>query len=172
MPIQDSLVLRARGSELLIMSHHVVELKGIKAPKEFGQYFLDKALINRPARKLFQAWLRKDNELWRKVFKAVQDITLEGNKTEDAPKAKKAEKAVAAAEAPVKAKAEKAKKPEPKEEKKEVKKEAKKADAKKPEKNSDKKKDDKKDKKKDSAKKEVKKDDKKDKKEDKKKKKK
>ena len=76
MPIQDSLVLRARGSELLIMSHHVVELKTKTQPKEFARYFLEESLVNRPARKLFLAWLRKDGGLWRRIFDTVKDMEL------------------------------------------------------------------------------------------------
>ena len=54
-PIQGSLVLRARGSELLILPSYVAELKNRVEPKEFASYFLSAALINRPARKLFEA---------------------------------------------------------------------------------------------------------------------
>jgi hypothetical protein len=70
-PIQDNLVLRARGSELLILSHHVEQLKSLKKPQEFSQYFTGEALINRPARKLFEAWLRKDQSLWPRIYKTI-----------------------------------------------------------------------------------------------------
>lgn len=72
-PIQDNLVLRARGSELLILAHHVHSLKKLTTPKEFGNYFMNDALINRPARKLFDAWLRKDANLWQRIYKTVHE---------------------------------------------------------------------------------------------------
>ncbi len=79
-PIQDTLVLRARGSELLIMAPHVKELKERKTPQEFSNYFMTKALINRPARKLFEAWLRKDRSLWPRIYKTIQEeMTLSSN---------------------------------------------------------------------------------------------
>lgn len=74
MPIQDSLVLRARGSELLILAQHVTELKQRKSPRDFSIYFTDDALVNRPARKLFQSWLRKDDTLWQRLFKMVHEM--------------------------------------------------------------------------------------------------
>lgn len=89
-----TLVLRARGSELLILPHHIAELKGRKAPKDFTQYFLQDALINRPARKLFEAWLRKDHDLWKRVYHAVQnEVQLEDEPTEVSVSAAKPEKA-------------------------------------------------------------------------------
>ncbi len=75
-PIQDTLVLRARGSELLILPHHVVSLKGHKKPQSFTSYFTSEALLNRPARKLFEAWLRKDNTLWKRIYSTVQEMEL------------------------------------------------------------------------------------------------
>lgn len=70
--IQGSLILRARGSELLILAHHVSELKSLKQPKDFTRYFMNDALINRPARKLFEAWLRKDGSLWQRLYTKIQ----------------------------------------------------------------------------------------------------
>lgn len=71
-PIENSLVLRARGSELLILPQHVGHLKSCKTPKDFTGYFLGEALLNRPARKLFEAWLRKDTTLWQRIYNTVQ----------------------------------------------------------------------------------------------------
>jgi len=71
--LQDSVVLRARGSELLILPHHVKELKGKKVPRDFTAYFTDEALINRPARRLFEAWLRNDETLWPRLYKTIHD---------------------------------------------------------------------------------------------------
>lgn len=70
-PIQSSLILRARGVELLILPNHIVELKQLKVTAEFADYFLKKAMVNRSARKLFEAWLRKDNSLWRRIYHSV-----------------------------------------------------------------------------------------------------
>lgn len=67
-----TIVLRARGSELLILPHHIGQLKSCKNPKDFTGYFLTNALLNRPARKLFEAWLRKDKSLWQRIYRTVQ----------------------------------------------------------------------------------------------------
>jgi hypothetical protein len=66
-----TLILRARGSELLILPNHIVELQKLNGGKDFTTYFMKDALINRPARKLFEAWLRKDGSLWKRVYNTV-----------------------------------------------------------------------------------------------------
>ena len=66
--IKGSLVLRARGSEFLILPNPVAELKVCKEPKSFTEYFRTYALVNRPARKLFEAWLRKDKSIWKRRY--------------------------------------------------------------------------------------------------------
>lgn len=71
LPVQETIVLRARGSELLILPHHVKKLKGFVKPRDFSQYFRAEALVNRPARKLFEAWLRKDHTLWPRLYQTV-----------------------------------------------------------------------------------------------------
>ncbi len=71
LPVQETIVLRARGSELLILPHHVKKLKGLEKPRDFSQYFRAEALVNRPARKLFEAWLRKDQTLWPRLYQTV-----------------------------------------------------------------------------------------------------
>ena len=70
--IKGSLILRARGSELLILPNHIAELKQCKEPKPFTEYFRTNALVNRPARKLFEAWLRKDKSIWKRMYQAIQ----------------------------------------------------------------------------------------------------
>lgn len=70
-PIQNSLILRARGVELLVLSNHVAELKELKDTKQFAEYFLQRAMVNRSARKLFEAWLKKDTTLWRRIYHSV-----------------------------------------------------------------------------------------------------
>ena len=71
--IQNSLILRARGVELLVLPVHVDELKKLTVTKDFAQYFLQKAMVNRSARKLFEAWLRKDESLWRRIYHSVMN---------------------------------------------------------------------------------------------------
>lgn len=71
--IQNSLILRARGVELLILPVHVEALKGLKESKDFAQYFLQTAMVNRSARKLYEAWLKKDSSLWRRVYHSVMN---------------------------------------------------------------------------------------------------
>ena len=70
---QGTVVLRARNSELLILPQHVFQLKQMNEPQLFSRYFLDQALVNRPARKLFEAWLRKDKSVWPRLFKTVHN---------------------------------------------------------------------------------------------------
>jgi hypothetical protein len=86
LPVQDTLVLRARGSELLILPSHVHELKTLAKAKDFSQYFRAEALLNRPARKLFEAWLRKDQTLWTRLYKCVhKEMDLSGGPSDEAP---------------------------------------------------------------------------------------
>lgn len=98
-PVQESVVLRARGSELLILPHHVRHLKSCEKPKDFSEYFRSEALVNRPARKLFEAWLRKDDSLWKRLYICIHkemEIKAEEEgeaapvkaKAKEAPKAK------------------------------------------------------------------------------------
>ena len=87
-PMQGALVLRARGAELLILPAYVAELKQLKNTKDFAQFFMQQALINRPARKLYEAWLRKDKSLWQRIYKTVGEMeideaALEATSTED-----------------------------------------------------------------------------------------
>lgn len=72
-PIQGSLILRARGSELLILAQYIAVLQEKKEAKDFAEFFMKEALMNRPARKLFEAWLRKDKTLWKRLYHTVQN---------------------------------------------------------------------------------------------------
>lgn len=85
--VQETIVLRARGSELLILPIHVKELKALSKPRDFSQYFRSEALVNRPARKLFEAWLRKDDTLWPRLYQAVHK-EMDAVADDAAPKAK------------------------------------------------------------------------------------
>jgi hypothetical protein len=80
-PIQNSLILRARGVELLVLPVHIEELKEKKDSKAFADYFLQKAMVNRSARKLYEAWLKKDASLWRRVYHSVMN-DFNGDKDE------------------------------------------------------------------------------------------
>lgn len=82
---QDLAVLRARGAEILILPHHVQALQKLTQPKEFSDYFVGTALVNRPARKLFQAWLRKDPTLWNRLFRLIQDNAQKPSAEESHP---------------------------------------------------------------------------------------
>ena len=71
--LQGTLILRARNSELLILQHHVKTLHSMAQRSEFTQYFLKEALLNRTARKLFEAWLRKDSTVWPRIYSTIKD---------------------------------------------------------------------------------------------------
>jgi hypothetical protein len=96
---QGALVLRARGSELIILPNFVHTLQNTQEPKEFAKFFLGEALVNRPARKLFDSWLRKDLDLWKKIYhkvhKDMEKVNLEENPIALAMAKKESEKAVA-----------------------------------------------------------------------------
>jgi outer membrane biosynthesis protein TonB len=93
-----SFVLQGKGSELLILAEHTHELRSRKVPKEFAAYFMSEALVNRPARKMFESWLRKDSELWRKIFKAVHEELSEDQATQAEQRWKAIEEQVEEAE--------------------------------------------------------------------------
>jgi hypothetical protein len=94
---QGALVLRARGSELIILPNFVHTLQNTQEPKEFAKFFLGEALVNRPARKLFDSWLRKDLDLWKKIYhkvhKDMEKVNLEENPIALAMAKKESEKA-------------------------------------------------------------------------------
>ncbi len=130
--VQETVVLRARGSELLIVPQHVRKLKSLTKPQDFAAYFREEALVNRPARKLFEAWLRKDNSVWMRLYKKIhEEITFAEAPGEEESAPKKAKAPEPKAETPAKAKkaepAKEAKKPAAKEEAKKPAKETKKA---------------------------------------------
>ncbi len=101
LPVQETIVLRARGSELLILPHHVKKLKDMTKPRDFSQYFRAEALVNRPARKLFEAWLRKDHTLWPRLYQTVhKEMDEVAGEEEKKPKKAAAEEPKAKAKAP------------------------------------------------------------------------
>ena len=74
---EGQLVLQARNSQLIILREFVTELKGKVGTQDFAVYFRETALINRAARKLFDAWLRKDGSLWSRLHEIVKQLTVE-----------------------------------------------------------------------------------------------
>lgn len=68
---QNNLILRRGDSVLLIESDKVNELRSLKENDAFENYFRNTALVNREARRVFQAWERKDQNLLGKLFKEV-----------------------------------------------------------------------------------------------------
>lgn len=102
--IKDHLWLRSGNSELLIIPAHIVELHKRHDKKEFASYFLHQALLNRPARKLFQSWTRKDSQLWQKIYTLIMGLKFEA-KTEQA-NATGAQETVAGTDAVIEADAE------------------------------------------------------------------
>lgn len=68
---QGAVVLRSKGSELLILPEYISHLQTLKDPEQFIEYFRAKALVNRPARKLFIAWERKDPAMWNNIYSIV-----------------------------------------------------------------------------------------------------
>ncbi|MDE3269174.1 MAG: hypothetical protein OYH77_02705 [Pseudomonadota bacterium] len=78
--VKNHLWLRSGSSELIIIPEHVVELHKRHDKKEFARYFLNQALLNRPARKLFQSWARKDAMLWRNIYTLIINLKFESSK--------------------------------------------------------------------------------------------
>lgn len=70
---EGAMILRARNSELLILPNHTIALQEIKEARAFSHYFIHEALLNRPARKLFEAWLRKDQSVWPRLYRFVHE---------------------------------------------------------------------------------------------------
>lgn len=68
---QNNLVLRRGDSVLLIESDKVNELRTRKEAPSFEEYFRTTALVNREARRVFQAWERKDSQLLHKLYQEV-----------------------------------------------------------------------------------------------------
>ena len=85
---QGALLLRHKHSELVIIPQHVENLQKIQDPKEFSRYFLDYALVNRSARKLFIAWVKKDSSLWKSIYTNIHDNKEESEKKADSKETK------------------------------------------------------------------------------------
>lgn len=83
--INNSVVLRARNSELFILPQHVAELQKMLEPKKFSSYFMQEALCNRTARKLFEAWLRKDTSVWQRLLSLSMRTKLKKKQLSKSP---------------------------------------------------------------------------------------
>lgn len=80
---EGAMMLRSKGSELLIIPQYVSHLQTLKDPKDFVAYFEKTALMNRSARKLFMSWAKKDPQLWNSIYKTVH---TNANKEESSDK--------------------------------------------------------------------------------------
>ena len=68
---RNSLILKRGESVLLIDAETVQSLRMLKETKEFEEFWRTQALQNREARRVFEAWERKDAELLTKVHQEV-----------------------------------------------------------------------------------------------------
>ncbi|KAB8032189.1 hypothetical protein [Fluviispira multicolorata] len=68
---RNNLILRRGASQLLIDAEKVQNLRTQDSETGFNQYFRTTALQNREARRVFEAWERKDKELLTKIYKEM-----------------------------------------------------------------------------------------------------
>jgi hypothetical protein len=68
---RNNLVLKRGQSVLLIDAEKVTALRQLKEIKAFEEYWRTSALQNREARRVFEAWERKDTDLLPKLAKEV-----------------------------------------------------------------------------------------------------
>jgi hypothetical protein len=64
---QNNFIMKRGDSILLIESEKVTQLRTLKDQPAFEEFFRNQALVNREARRVFQAWERKDNQLLNKI---------------------------------------------------------------------------------------------------------
>ena len=64
----NNLIMRRGASVLMIEAANVQVLRTLKEKNEFNEFFRTKALVNRDARRVFEAWERKDTGLLEKLF--------------------------------------------------------------------------------------------------------
>ncbi|NBO39239.1 hypothetical protein EBU99_11720 [bacterium] len=64
----NNMILRRGASVLMIEAANVQVLRTLKEKNEFSEFFRNKALVNREARRVFEAWERKDKDLLDKLF--------------------------------------------------------------------------------------------------------
>ena len=68
---RNNLILKRGESVLLIDAEKVQSLRMLKETKEFEEFWRTQALQNREARRVFEAWERKDAGLLTKVHQEV-----------------------------------------------------------------------------------------------------
>ena len=64
---QNHFMMKRGDSMLLIESEKVTQLRTLKDQTAFEEFFRTQALVNREARRVFQAWERKDIQLLNKI---------------------------------------------------------------------------------------------------------
>lgn len=64
----NNLIMRRGAGVLMIEAANVQVLRTLKEKNEFNEFFRTKALVNREARRVFEAWERKDTGLLEKLF--------------------------------------------------------------------------------------------------------
>ena len=68
---RNNLVLRRGQSSLVITPEHVQTLRTQESREGFNEFWRSTALQNREARRVFQAWERKDTQLLDKIFQEM-----------------------------------------------------------------------------------------------------
>ena len=81
--IKGAVIIRARNSELFVLPNHTKALRTLSNGKDFADYFIKHALVNRSARKLFEAWLKKDHTIWQRLFDTIHSKIKDEDYEED-----------------------------------------------------------------------------------------
>lgn len=68
---RNNLVLKRGQSNLVISPENVQTLRTQSTREDFDKVWYSTALQNREARRVFQAWLRKDSELLDKIYQEM-----------------------------------------------------------------------------------------------------
>lgn len=68
---RNNLILKRGASSLVINAENVQSLRTQDNEADFIDFFRKKALENREARRVFEAWERKDKELLGKIYKEM-----------------------------------------------------------------------------------------------------
>ncbi len=68
---RNNLILKRGASNLVINAENVQSLRTQDNEDEFNKIFRTQALQNREARRVFEAWERKDNALLTKIYKEM-----------------------------------------------------------------------------------------------------
>lgn len=68
---RNNLIIKRGASSLVINAENVQSLRTQENETAFNEFFRTKALQNREARRVFEAWERKDKELLNKLYKEM-----------------------------------------------------------------------------------------------------